>query len=152
MNTDLIYYSWMWCFLSLNMPNLKSSRCTDPRIHPLHASKFPSPQNETIAHLIRWPYEDIVGFMGTTSPTHSFTVHLHNLGAETKFKKGASNRNIAYRYAQSRGSLSNFLFVWPSVFFYVLFLWESLMTNRQTNEHNQLPNLIYAYVQVVIIW
>ena len=34
-----------------------------------------------------------VGFMGTTPPTHACAVRFMNFGAETKFEKGASDRN-----------------------------------------------------------
>ena len=34
-----------------------------------------------------------VGFMGTTPPTYACAVRFMNLGAETKFEKGASDRN-----------------------------------------------------------
>ena len=36
----LMYYSWIWHFLSLNMSRI-SSGCTDVHIHPLHASISP---------------------------------------------------------------------------------------------------------------
>ena len=37
--------------------------------------------------------EDILGFMGTTPPTHACAVRFMNFGADTKFEKGASDRN-----------------------------------------------------------
>ena len=46
-----------------------------------------------IVHLARWLYEDIVGFMDTTPPTHACAVRFMNFSAETKFEKGASDRN-----------------------------------------------------------
>ena len=52
--------------------------------------------NPTATHttaFIEDRFEDIVGFMGTTPPTHACAVRFMNFGAETKFEKGASDRN-----------------------------------------------------------